>query len=252
MLKKVFILDIFGKHYDWMDKYIANCNTLAKDGWEWIIITDQDDLVLQTQGNVKAIPMTIAELEYRIKVKLELDVDLNAKRSIDGRAIGEFHPAFGLIFEEFILGADFWGYTNNDVIYGRLSNFVSDKFLEGIDIFGNDPEQMNGIFSLMRNTPEVNNIFKEVPDWRTLLRGHIFTAFDEIQITKAVIGAKANGQLRVEFRDWREGDRLYANMRAMHQPTPQIKLEDNGALINTITKQEIMMFHFGGVKKWCL
>jgi len=250
MLKKVFLLDIFGREYDWMDKYIANCNTLAKDGWEWLIITDQTNF--EGRDNVKVISMTQDELEYRIKVKLEMNVDLKEKRKIDGRAISEFHPAFGIIFEEFILGYDFWGYTNNDVIYGRLSHFIPDEFLNNLDIFGNDPEQMNGIFSLLRNIPEVNNLFKEIPDWKGLLRGVHYTAFDEIIITKAVIKARAEGRLRVEFREWREGDRLYAGMRAMHQPKPQIKMEKNGALINTVTGEEIMMFHFGGCKRWCL
>jgi hypothetical protein len=249
MLKKIFLLDIFNRQYDWMDKYIANCNMQAKDGWDWIIITDQE---IQGGGNVKVVSMTRTELERRIKDKLDIEVDLIGKQRIDGRAISEFHPAFGLIFEDLILGYDFWGYTNNDVIYGRLSHFVTDEFLNDLDIFGNDPEQMNGIFSLLRNIPEVNNLFKNVSDWETILRGTHYSAFDEIQFTRAVIAARTNGKLRVEFREWREGDRLYAGMRAMHSPKPNIKMEENGALINTITNEEIMMFHFGGCKRWCL
>lgn len=249
MLIKRFLLDIFGRDYDWMPKYIENCNTLAKDGWEWVIITDRE---IEGKGNVSVVKMTQEKLEKGIEHRLDIRVDLVDKRRQDSRAIGEFHPAFAVIFPELVEGCDFWGYTNNDVIYGRLSHFLPDSHLEQLDIFGNDPEQMNGIFSLLRNTDAVNNLFREVPDWQTIFRGWNYSAFDEIIITRAVIRARAEGRLRVEFQDWREGDRLYADYRTIHSPTPQLRLDPNGVLVNTFTGKEIMMFHFGGCKRWCV
>jgi hypothetical protein len=232
-----------------MPQYIANCNTHKIDGWEWVIVTDRE---IEGKDNVRIVKMTQGELEGQIKDNLKVDVDLTAKRRADGRAIGEFHPAFALIFPDLVKGCDFWGYTNNDVIYGRLSHFLPDSHLKDLDIFGNDPEQMNGIFSLLRNTSEVNALFTEIPDWQSIFRGHTYSAFDEIIFTRAVIKARAEKRLRVEFQEWREGDRLYAGMRAIHSPVPQIKMEGNGALMNTVTGEEIMMFHFGGCKRWCV
>lgn len=247
MLRKVFLLDIFGKSYDWTDKYIENCNAQAKDGWDWIIITDQQDIV--GKGNVMVVNMTQDELQDKINNKLGLQVNLQGKRAKDGRAIGEFHPAFGVIFSDLIQGHDFWGYTNIDVVYGRLSKFCSDEFLGELDIFGNDPEQMNGIFSLLRNTEEANNIFRGVEGWQWKFNSNGYYAFDEIEITVPVIRARASGKLRVAFRTWRVGDRFDKDI---HMPVPQIKLEPNGALIDTHKGEEIMMFHFGGCKRWCV
>jgi len=135
-----------------------------------------------------------------------------------------------------------------------------------LDIFGNDRDkdigkingrlvgrdgccdQMNGIFSLLRNSFEVNHLFEKIHDWKKILSGNVYTALDELMFTPVVLDARDSGKLKVEFRGWREGDRYWAE----HQPKPKIKMLEDGTLINTIRNEEIMMFHFAGCKRWCV
>jgi hypothetical protein len=180
------------------------------------------------------------------------------------KLLSEFYPAYGQIFQDYTKDFDFCGFTNWDVVYGRLDHFYPDHLLENSDIVSDDVNAINGIFTLMRNNDAINNLFREVPNWQGQFQSHEPQAFDEIQFTIAV--RKAAAECRVRFTyppyfGYHSYDRL-----TQHCPEPNIYFEPDGSLIerfedpnavmNRFLNQkqcfgrEINLFHFNRTKKW--
>lgn len=150
---KILINTWFGEKIPWADKYFEN---FAKTGWKMLTFSDKD------YGS-NAINMTPDEFMdlYESKLGMRIkDWDPTSDKYFD------FRPAYGVIFEDYIKGYDFWGHTDHDCVYGNLDKFVDTD----CDIFSNDPyPTICGHFSIWKNTPKVNNLFKEYPLWRDML-----------------------------------------------------------------------------------
>lgn len=222
MIKKLFIRVWIGPLPSWIDQWRANVKTLEQYGFDFLIITD-------------------AELVHR-RMKEKLGIDLLIKPG--SKKSGDIDPCYGIIFEEEIRGYDFWGHTNLDVVLGRLDRFVSDEFLSDCDIFGNDPNAICGPFSLYRNTPKVNNLFKEVVDWQRLLAHPEAVAFDELAFSNKVVASALAGEIRFKSEFWQSHDHM------LHQIPPSVTLLKDGTLMDVPKNEEIMMYHFNQTRQW--
>ena len=130
----------------------------------------------------------------------------------------------------------------NRQTYAILDKYMTDEFLDDVDIFGNDPDAINGAFSLYRNIEKVNKLFYRVPFWNKILEEPRLLAFDEIHITNLL---RTTDDIRFKSGYLQENDK-----QPDHIPVTQVKLLDNGKLINTKTGNEMMMFHFNRTRKW--
>lgn len=222
-----------------MDKYYKNFNNLG-EGWEHFIFTDGD---LKSKGNIKVIPMSSFEFTDLAEKKIGIKPYIPAPSPL----IRDMRPAYGLIFEDYIKGYDFWGHTDFDTVLGNLDKYLTDELLLGCDIFSNDPNAVNGIFSLYQNNNFVNNLFKEYPEWIEIFQDEKYHAFEELKFSELVLKVKAEGRIRFIDRFWQEHDR-----QPDHMPSPKLKLKENGSLINAVTGNEMMMFHFRRTKKYPL
>ena len=245
-MKKVFLNTMFGAPFpeEWTNGFIENVQRLEPFGWYWKIFTPNE---YESKGNVEFIKMDIEDFDSRI----EKATGINPHNYIDGVAphklVSDYYPAHGVIFPEYIKDADFWGHCNWDVVYGRLEHYLPDEFLEDCDIFGNDPDAINGVFSLYRNIDKVNNLFKKNPSWQEAFSNleKLYT-FDEDLFTQTVREAHASGDIRFKSAFWLQFDR-----QEQHKPKPILKIKDNGALVDKNNK-EMMLFHFSFTKKWPL
>lgn len=219
MLKKLFIRVWAGPLPEWYEKYIENTNSLKKYGFDFMVWNDTKKL---------------AELaKEKLGVTLELE---------DGsKKAGDVDPLYGIIFEDYIRGYDFWGHTGLDCVYGRLDRFVSDEYLSDCDIFGNDPGSICGPFSLYRNTPKVNNLFKKYPRWKEMIEDKKTWGFDEIQFAELVNQQK---DLRVKYAFWQNYDD-YKNLQKQ-----DLKLLEDGTLWDNRANKETMMYHFNWLRNY--
>lgn len=217
MLKKLIIRPFFGELPEWMPEYYKNIEDLKKYGFDFLIFTDKQKFI------------------DLVKEKLGIELDFSDYEKGDTRKVSELRPAFGIIFEDYLKDYDFWGHTDFDVVYGNLSKFVSDEFLNGLDIFGNDPEALCGPFSLFRNISKVNNLFKEEENWAEIFKDKIYHAFDEEGMSEVVKKARDEGRIRAEFRFWQAGK--YQRV---------IKVKEN----LYADSEETMMFHFRNANKY--
>jgi hypothetical protein len=255
LLTKTLLQCQFGKPHEWTQQYFDSFQRLDRFGWDMKVFTTNP---WPSQGNVEIVQMSLAEYDGL----LEKYCGINPKNFINeagvpNKVTSDHYPAYGWIFQDFIKDADFWGFTNWDMVYGRLSDFVPDEVLASCDIWSDDVNAINGIFSLFRNDPRINRLFEQVPDWRSTFVDHAPCGFDEHQMTRTVQELSAAGEIRFLFPrpfPYHSYDRL-----SHHVPEPRVYFDPSGALIerfsdvvlpNKEVGREIMSFHFSRTKKW--
>lgn len=242
---KVILQMMFGRPFDWTEKYLDNCEMIP--GYDWKIFTPNK---LKGRKNVEIIPMTIEEFDERV----EFQTGIVPGNYIDGHAphklTSDYYPAYGLIMEDYIKDYEWWGHTNWDVVYGRLDHFLTDEYLKDCDIFADEANEINGVFTLYRNNDKVNNLFREVPGWEEAFREHRLFGFDEL-----IMGKWIQTQDLVRFKypkhyPWFGYDRLPA----------ELEQKEDGSLFQVLTDKitgrkmgkEISFYHFSYNKRYPL
>lgn len=248
-LSKAVIVTIFGKPYpdDWFKKYVESVQKLKDYGWTWKCFTEHD---FPTVGNFEVVKMNLDKFNGLLGETCQIEV----KNSLDGQGIpkklmSDYYPAMGYIFQKYIKNYDYWAHASWDVVWGRLDHYLSDEFLKDVEIFGNDPDSINGVFSVYKNTPKVNEFFKVYPNWQAIFAdcSKQFHIFDEELLPPYCVKARDEGKLKFVTRWWLENDR-----QKDHDPAPQIDFKGDGTLYNTKTGNEMMLFHFNRIKRWPL
>lgn len=212
----MFIVVWFGKFPNWIDKWKEDMERLKEYGYDYILFND------------------LIEFEKRVRTVLKIEPFI-----VSGTGKPwDFRPAFGLLFAEQLKGYDFWGHTDLDCVYGRLDRWMSDEFLSTTDIFGNDPQDICGMFSLYRNTEKVNNLFRKHPHWEYIMSDWNVHAFDEEAFSKEVV--RKENELRVKYGFFQGNDKQTHKLE---------RLEDGSLLIDGC---DTMVYHFRESKKYPL
>jgi hypothetical protein len=262
MLKKVFVLEQFGKPHDWSEKYLHHLLKLEEFGWYWKIVTPNK---YASRGNVEIIPMELTDfcglvLKY---CGTPCPAVLNDK-NVPSKLLSDYYPAWGWIFQDICKDADFVGTANWDVVYGRIDRYVPDSLLGDCDIYSDDEDRVNSVFTLYRNDPVVLNLFRQMPGWEHVFTRADFFGWDEFQFGPWISGMGKRGEIRFKYPRYfaqHSYDRLI-----QHQPEPRLYLEKDGGLIEWYADpvkphvlmpkghfgREIMYFHFNTTKKWPL
>jgi hypothetical protein len=97
----------------------------------------------------------------------------------DARKLCDFKPTYGHLFEELLVGHDYWGYTDLDVIYGDIRRFLASSSLEKYDVFTARKEFLVGHFTLFRNNPRMKMLYRESADILKTLQSPRVLSFDE-------------------------------------------------------------------------
>lgn len=205
---KILISPFFGQLPEWYDKYTPPV------GYDFIL--DQD-----LEG-------------FKKRVKDVLGIDCGVE---EGKGkVWDFRPALGLLYAKEIEGYEWWGHTDLDMVYGDVDKWVTDEFLNNLDVHSNHSTYVCGPWTLYRNTERVNNLFRESPTW-----------------IERMSGSEPNGWVEGEFsRTLEESGLRYAYTFWQGNPyteTPNLKKED-GKLYQD--GEEIAMFHFRRSKRWPL
>ena len=259
MIKKVFLQTQFGTPHSWTNEYIEHLKSLEKYGWYWITFTPNQ--IPQTVNHI-VIPMTLQEFDDLIYKKLGIRVGNYLDNGVPHRFISDFYVAFGKIFEDYIKEYDYWGHTNWDIVYGRLDKFLPDSELEKWDVWTDNVNSINGIFTLYRNREDINNLFKEIPDWETILIRHRLFGTDEYHMTEVMKKAELEGKVKYghpQHYALHSYDRL-----EQHVPDVKLRMLEDGSLYELFKDtappnwlhatpfpgREIAYFHFIRTKKW--
>ena len=175
------IVNYFGKPPQAFQLWLDSCgaNRLLK----WIFFTDIDMSRYHVPNNMQIVPCDFDWMRQRICASFEYPVKYD--RPYD---FCSFKPLLGTIFQKELTGADFWGWSDLDMLYGDVSPVVA--MAEN----GYDKVMPGGHFSITKNTLELNRFIYNHPCSRTALSPNEgLPCYDEVDFPLTVMrdyGAK--------------------------------------------------------------
>ena len=110
----------------WFPHFIMSCK--YNRDIDFMVFTDvvQEN---KREENVQYYPFSITDFNKLSSRKLELNITID-----DPYRVCDLKPAFGHIFEDYLQGYAFWGYCDNDLIFGDIRKFVTGDILDKYDI----------------------------------------------------------------------------------------------------------------------
>lgn len=165
-----FILPYYGTLPNYFQLFLNSCG--ANPEYDWLLFTD-DHTAFDYPENVHVHYGTFAQMQELVAENFDFPVALKAPYKLC-----DLRPMYGRIFRKYLTEYRFWGYCDCDLIFGRLSHFITPKMLDEYDkIFA------VGHLSLMRNTEENNARFMldldGKPLYREVLQSERGYTFDE-------------------------------------------------------------------------
>lgn len=168
MIKKIaLILPYFGKFPNYFPLFLISCQ--KNPSIDWLIYTDIIEKYDWPQ-NVHVIYMSFHNFRDRLQRVISFPIELQVPYKLC-----DFKPVYGEALQDDLLGYDFWGYCDCDLIFGDIREFITDDLLTRYNkLF------TRGHLSLYHNDSETNSFWRR----QSIDLNRIFTqqkafAFDE-------------------------------------------------------------------------
>jgi len=183
-----------------------------------------------------------------IKAKIDREAMLEGR----GYKICDYKPAFGVLFDDYLTDFDFWGHCDIDIIWGDIRSYATDAILSEHDIFSTRKGRMSGHFSLFRNDPVINGLFRQSPEFAEIIRRPDCRGFDEEGMTALVAQLAGAGSLRVYWPQYLQNyadPKIRARSKLPHYVNGY--LWSNGKVFDCTggSPAEILYLHFMTWKK---
>ena len=215
-------------------------------------IFSDSECTVALPGNVTFIDMSFEEFRQMANEKLGMKVNLPVPYKCC-----DLRPAFGQIFNEYTGGFDFWGHGDIDVIFGNIKSFLTDEILSQHDILSVRHDYLAGWFTLYRNTPEINNMFRLSKDYLKIFTNDKYYNFDETNLSfqkftwgvpYKSIDSEVESMTHV-VKKLQEGNKIraYFNLHAIEGLTGKIKWTSGDLVFKN--KYAIMLYHLLELKK---
>ena len=218
MISKVLICPYFGELPSWYEHWLANTERMRNFGYDFLFDTDEQD--------------------FRKRVWRKLGIECPPMNGT-GR-VWNFRPAFGMLYEDEIKEFDFWGHTDFDCVYGRVEDWVTANFLDGLDVHSNHDDYICGPWTLYRNTPVVNTMFQATGEWKERMEGDDWShGWAEKGFTQIVDNFHAEGLIRRQYTKWQTRSQDDFSTCVLHEDG---RLTEGGT--------ECMMLHFRRTKQY--
>lgn len=170
-MKSICIIVFYFGKYPWYHNYfIDSCK--RNQSIDFLFFTDNVSCEIQEE-NIKFVPFSIDGFNHLASKKLGFKINV-----LNGLKICDLRPAFGVIFNDFIKKYDYWGYSDTDIIYGNLRNFLGDNILT-YDYISVRDDYPSGYFSILKNNNKVNSLFTLSEDYKELFLRKKNTLFEE-------------------------------------------------------------------------
>lgn len=177
-----FIIPYFGRWPFWMPFFLKSC--AHNPTIDWLIFTDC--------GVPEGAPENVCfeEISYQDYCQLVSDRLEIPFAPPNPYKLCDIKPALGYIHKEHVAGYDFWAFGDIDVIYGDLRAYFTNHRLAKKDLLSTHSRRVSGHLCLMRNTPEMLEAFKLIPDWKARFEDPVHMALDEGAFSRLFIGHK--------------------------------------------------------------
>lgn len=186
--KILLIIPYFGTWPKYFNLYLQSC---YYNNWLNILFFTDNAIPKKYPSNVKFIGSSLKQISNLISEKLAL---LNYELP-NSYKLCDFKPTFGLLFQEYLVGYDYWAYGDIDLIYGDLEHKVRDEINNNYDFISSRAEILSGSFCLIKNNPYNNHLFKKLVDFNKLIVSKQYEGIDETSHNSAIW----NGLKKIEL-----------------------------------------------------
>ena len=122
-----FVVPYVGSWPLWFPAYLQSCR--YNPSIRWIFYTDCE-IPTTVPANVQFVDGSLRDFERLVERKTGMSVSLELPYKLC-----DYKPAFGLLFEDYLDGVDFWGHCDVDVVWGNIRKFLAtDEILSRYDV----------------------------------------------------------------------------------------------------------------------
>ena len=155
--------------------------------WAWSLARVKMDVLLVTDmsltndlpSNLRMLKMSLSDLRELAQNKLRAGEGVALTHP---RKLCDLKPFYGLIFEDYLLDYEYWGFGDCDLVYGRKMNEVLHEITDGcFDVASLKPGRISGGLTFVRNTPELRCLALRIDDWQVALADERYFLLDEIR-----------------------------------------------------------------------
>lgn len=178
---KVSIFHVFfGTLPNWFPYFIESCR--YNTNIHFIIVTDNQGY-FDEYDNIFVLRMKVSDFEHLIKIK----TGINAKLT-NPYKICDLRPTFGQVFNDYLSNSHYWGYCDNDLIFGNLKKFIPDELICDNDIISVYDKFLSGPFCLYKNAETICSLYRLGYNYLSILSDEKQFAYDENIIRKQYKG----------------------------------------------------------------
>jgi hypothetical protein len=200
--------------------------------------------------NVRYFPLSLNALKKRIHTIFAV----NANHIVPYK-LCDLRPAFGVIFPDVIQRAEFWGHGDNDMVLGRLHSFITPQRLSRHDVLSFKQGHLQGPFTIYRNIPRVNDLFRDGGHFHHVLSRPEYLHFDEfgpnvfykrISSIEEVRALPSDNISVIAFKRALAGDlSVYCEQHGKESLTHRDKLVyEDGRVLDSRSGREYMFYHW--------
>ena len=188
-----------------------------------------DQVLEDPPSNLKVVTLPY----YQYRRIIENAVGINIPAHIPYK-ICDTRPAMGIYHAEEFVGYDWIGWLDLDILVGDVYGCLPDNVLDRYDVYSSSYHICTGSFFLIRNLPEYNELYKDIPNFKRICEDEQPHALDERiyvhRFTTAFKHGKAptllNGSVPPKWRSPR-----YHFVDTIALGNPFVKYTDDGAPI---------------------
>lgn len=140
----------------------------------FFIITDDKSFPNEKPANVHFVYKSLEEINKIATRKLGFQTNIKT-----GYKLCDFKPAYGYIFDDIVMGYDFWGHADIDIIFGDIRSFITDDLLSNYELISVRHDFLTGQFLLFKNDQKMNTLFTQSKDYKKVLSSEKHYCFDE-------------------------------------------------------------------------
>jgi uncharacterized protein DUF6625 len=193
----LLLVPYFGSFGPWFPLFLHS--VAMQHTLDVLLLSDSEPPALP--ANVRRVEMTLDELRKLANAKLATPVRLHRLRNVC-----DLKPAYGLIFEEFTHGYEYWAFGDEDVLYGDVDGILGPHLDGTTDLVIPGIDGKSGHLTVLRNHSRVNELATKDPTYKEVLASREHWAYDETSwrlgadissFHKVVTQGEARGELVV-------------------------------------------------------
>jgi hypothetical protein len=204
--------------------------------------------------NVTFTNLPWKEINEFVRKKLDLKVKIEFPYKLC-----DFKPAYGVIFSELIKDYKFWGHGDIDVIFGQIREFITDDVLDNHDLICLRHDFLTGYFTLFRNCPKMNQLFRNSKDYKKVFTRSKHYCFDETNFafdpfTEGLSPERIRSEIEsmthvVKKLDKKNFINAYFDFHVIEGTPGKLKWKDG--ILTYKDKFEVILYHLIKFKRVC-